>query len=511
MSAAIDYLNPDLPAGLPRVTMPRDRRDAGGARRLWPSRRRSRGVQDRDRALAGARLAAGRPRYRRRGRHDRRHVRQRMAGRHPLRPQRRRRRSLHPRVRRRSRARRPRPRARPQPHPALARELPSGRRPALLPARPEAVPGAARASRRRHRARGVRLLPLRRQPRPLHPSEHLARGRVRHCRARSASSTSRAPCTRACRSISRASSVACSKRRSNSALRGYERFWGRQLLRRVTLAPGAAPARRSSSPRHCARAPLEISPSSAATVSRSGRAARAASLRAPRASREVRRRGAAAAADDPRAAVAGEHGVVGHQLRRAVVVDVAVDELRDAGVALGDHRQAGCAARKPSTVRSRSEAPTPQLAPKASGGSAELGDAARPCRPGSGPSSSGRRCRSSSCSTRARRCARCRARRPRSSSRGRDRLDPEHVGAAGEQASRLLLEHLGRVLDGQRPERRHDLAGRPHRAGDHHRAPGGVGDLAGDRGGAAVELEDAALGLVQLRAGWRCRRSCWSG
>ena len=43
-------------------------------------------------------------------------------------------------------------RARPAAHAALARELPSGRRPALLPARTEAVPGAARAAGRRRRS-----------------------------------------------------------------------------------------------------------------------------------------------------------------------------------------------------------------------------------------------------------------------------------------------------------------------------------------------------------------------
>ena len=50
------------------------------------------------------------------------------------------------------------PRARSAAHPALARELPSGRRPALLSARQETVPGAARAAGRRHRAGGLRLL-----------------------------------------------------------------------------------------------------------------------------------------------------------------------------------------------------------------------------------------------------------------------------------------------------------------------------------------------------------------
>ena len=95
--------------------------------------------------------------------------------------------------------------------------------------------------------------------------------------ARSDSSTSRARCTRAFRSILRASSAACSRRRSSRARRGYERVCVRRLLRRVVLAPGAAPARRSSSPRDCARAPLETSPSAAPRSSRAG--ARAAPVR----------------------------------------------------------------------------------------------------------------------------------------------------------------------------------------------------------------------------------------
>ena len=52
----------------------------------------------------------------------------------------------------------------------------------FFPLDSEAVPGPARAARRRRRAREIRLLPLRRQPGPLHSSEHLARGRVRHVR-----------------------------------------------------------------------------------------------------------------------------------------------------------------------------------------------------------------------------------------------------------------------------------------------------------------------------------------
>ena len=106
--------------------------------------------------------------------------------------------------------------ARARAHAALARQLPPRRRPAVLPARPRAVLRAAGPARRRRDARALRLLPLRRQPGPLHPSGHLARGRVRPAPARSASSTSRGRCMPASRSTSRASSAACSKRRSSA-------------------------------------------------------------------------------------------------------------------------------------------------------------------------------------------------------------------------------------------------------------------------------------------------------
>ena len=52
-------------------------------------------------------------------------------------------------------------------------------------------------------------------------------------------------------------------------------------------------------------------------------------------------RGAAAAADDARPAVAGEAGVDRHLLGRAVILDLVVDEVRHAAIALGDDDVAG--------------------------------------------------------------------------------------------------------------------------------------------------------------------------
>ena len=47
------------------------------------------------------------------------------------------------------------------------------------------------------------------------------------------------------------------------------------------------------------------------------------------------------------------------------------------------------------------------------------------------------------------------------------------------------------------PSGREEVAGRPDRAGDHHRPPGGVGDGAGILRGEAVQLAGAVLEIVQ--------------
>ena len=80
-------------------------------------------------------LASGRRGLGRRGRHDAGRVRQRMAGRHPVRPQRGRGRALRARVPRRAVAGATRRIARSGAHAAVALQLPSRRRPAVLSAR----------------------------------------------------------------------------------------------------------------------------------------------------------------------------------------------------------------------------------------------------------------------------------------------------------------------------------------------------------------------------------------
>ena len=57
-------------------------------------------------------------------------------------------------------------------------------------------------------------------------------------------------------------------------------------------------------------------------------------------------------------------------------------------------------------------------------------------------------------------------------------LDPDDVGAALLQPLDLLDEDVDRLVLGERPERRQEVAGRPDRAGDDHRPAGGIGDRA---------------------------------
>ena len=140
-------------------------------------------------------------------------VRERVARRHPVRSQRGRRRPLRPRVRGRAFARGRVARARARSDDAVALQLPSGRRPAVLSARRAAVLRPARAARRRRAARefvcfrfdGKRGLYI--HPNIWHEGVFARRGTQRFF-------DSRARSMRACRSTSRASSAACCEARS---------------------------------------------------------------------------------------------------------------------------------------------------------------------------------------------------------------------------------------------------------------------------------------------------------
>ena len=56
---------------------------------------------------------------------------------------------------------------------------------------------------------------------------------------------------------------------------------------------------------------------------------------------QVLRSRTAAAADDPSARIEGQAGVLGHELRRTVEADGAVDILRDAAIGFCDENRGG--------------------------------------------------------------------------------------------------------------------------------------------------------------------------
>jgi hypothetical protein len=166
-------------------------------------------------------------------------------------------------------------------------------------------------------------------------------------------------------------------------------------------------------------------------------------------------------------------------------------------------------AAKPSTVRIRSDAPTPQFAPKPMGGLAAF-PPFRPSPTRSRPSSSALRCQNSSCRTRACRRAGRIGRRPVFLGRA-DRLDPKHIRSAFLQRLGLFVERFppqahgsgcpsarrSRPSDPSSPRRppdappcRRSRAPAPRRPGS-ARAPG------------------PAPGAVS--AAPHCRRTCWSG
>ena len=151
------------------------------------------------------------------------------------------------------------------------------------------------------------------------------------------------------------------------------------------------------------------------------------------------------------------------------------------------------------SVTRMSDAPTPQFAPIASGGgSIPANTSAKPagCRPIMvRPAVSNDPVAVYGIPT-----AIARARGGAELLGRRHGLDPRDVGAPGRQAGDLLGEHFECVVVGECAERGEQLAGRPDRARDDHRARRGVGNLTRELGGPLVELEDAILGAVQLQA-----------
>ena len=151
------------------------------------------------------------------------------------------------------------------------------------------------------------------------------------------------------------------------------------------------------------------------------------------------------------------------------------------------------------TVSSRSEAPTPQFAPIATGCTGEVGEHAGEVgrgeahhRAAGGVERAGDRVRQAGVDRRP-------GSRPHLLGR-RLGLDPGDVGAAGDETLDLLAERCVRVVLGDRAERLQQLAGRADRAGDEHRPVGCLGDGTGQLGGLLGDLGGAVAVAVQVQA-----------
>ncbi len=211
--------------------------------------------------------------------------------------------------------------------------------------------------------------------------------------------------------------------------------------------------------------------------------------------------GAAAAADDAGAGIAGEAGIVGHDRRRAVIDRLQVGaQAGHAAIALGDDHGAGLSrpgqaqdriqelGRADAAIgaeRQRPPAAPPDDADRGLGRDAHHGPAG--AVEGHGHDIRQARCFGA-------------ADRRRQLVLGEHGLDPGDIDAARLERCRLFREcRLGvRRLAGAK--RRQDLAGRPHRARDDHRPARPRRDRAGDLGGGAIDLGDPVAGIVEVEA-----------
>ena len=210
-------------------------------------------------------------------------------------------------------------------------------------------------------------------------------------------------------------------------------------------------------------------------------------------------RGAAAAADDRGAAIAGQNRIIGHQGRGAIVMDMPVVVFRDAGVALGDQRAFGARGGK---AQHRAQQVGRADAAIGAEGQRRVGQLFHHLgHPGRGDAHH-----------RAARGVKAHGAAPGHSGQlgglsgglvflgRRDGFHPQHIGAALFQPLGLFVKHLDRHRIGQRAHRLHDLAGRPDGTRHHHRTTGGIGHLAAQFGGGAVQFAHPVLGAVQFQA-----------
>ena len=214
-------------------------------------------------------------------------------------------------------------------------------------------------------------------------------------------------------------------------------------------------------------------------------------------------RSAAAAADDARAGVAYHLGVFRHQLRRAVIADVAFLVVRDAAIALGHDHIAGLrggrqlrdgdgkVGRADAAIGAVGQRLRVQLmheGDEIGGRQAHHGPAVGVERTGGDDRQAGGRGALDGGGH---------------FLLGGHGLDPQHVDPAFGQGAGLLGEGVGAVVDGEWTQRVIKLAGRAHGSGHDHLATlfllRLVGDAAGDAGGLAVDLAHPVLEIVQLQ------------
>ncbi len=180
----------------------------------------------------------------------------------------------------------------------------------------------------------------------------------------------------------------------------------------------------------------------------------------------------ATAADDPGARIQGQACVFGHQLRRSVEANHAVDELWNAAVRLGDEHGVG--------VRGRRE--IDDRGDEFGGADAAIAAAGREVVLVAQP----RQFRRSHAHHRpavgveAQRGNDRQAGAPGAADRGlrlddrRHRFDPENIRTAARERLGLLGERFSRRLRRERAQRLENFAGRTHAPGNEYGAPGAV-------------------------------------
>ena len=209
------------------------------------------------------------------------------------------------------------------------------------------------------------------------------------------------------------------------------------------------------------------------------------------------RHGAAATADDAHTRITGQHGIIGHQIGRAVIMDMAVMVFGDPGVAFGDDRSRGALGHKSqhrahqigradAAVRTKGQRRVWQFFDHI--GHRGRGDAHH----------------GAACGIKAHRAA------PGHAGQccglgggavffgGGHGFNPQNIGAACLQAFGLFVEHFNRKRMGQRTDGHHNFTRRTDRACHDDRTPGSIGNFTPQACGDAVQFMHAVLQIVQF-------------